>query len=64
MKPAEIKEMTPEDIKAKVAETTKELFNLRMRHSTNQLENPIRLRLLRRDVARLRTILAQKVKGA
>jgi len=64
MKPAEIRDMTVDDIRAKVTELSRELFNLRMRHATNQLENPLKLRLLRRDVARVRTILAEKEREA
>ncbi|WKZ33714.1 MAG: 50S ribosomal protein L29 [Thermodesulfobacteriota bacterium] len=64
MKPAELREMTLEDARAKEGELTKELFSLRMRHATNQLENPLRLRALRRDIARVKTILAEKERGA
>ena len=60
MKPAEIRDMTVEDIRAKEVELRKELFNLRMRHSTGQLENPLKLRALRRDMARIQTIIAEK----
>ncbi len=63
MKPAEIRDMSIEEIKAKEQELTKELFNLRMRHATNQLENPLRLRILRKDVARLKTLAAEKGRG-
>lgn len=60
MKPAEIRDMKLEDAKAKADELTRELFNLRMRHSTSQLENPLKLRSLKRDIARIRTIVAEK----
>ena len=63
MKPAEIRDMSLEEIKAKEQELTKELFNLRMRHATNQLENPLRLRILRKDVARIKTVIAEKGRG-
>ena len=63
MKPAEMRDMTLEDIKAKEAELSKEIFNLRMRHTTNQLENPLSLRTLRRDMARVKTIIAEKERG-
>ncbi|HBG45623.1 MAG TPA: 50S ribosomal protein L29 [Deltaproteobacteria bacterium] len=63
MKPAEIRGMTLEDLKAKGSELEKELFSLRMRHATSQLENPLRLRALRRDIARMRTIAAEKERG-
>ncbi|GMR04884.1 MAG: 50S ribosomal protein L29 [Thermodesulfobacteriota bacterium] len=64
MKPAEIREMTVDDIRAKVEGLKKDLFSLRMRHCSGQLENPIKLRMLKRDVARVMTILAEKEKGA
>ena len=60
MKPAEIRNMTVEEMKAKEGDLRKELFNLRMRHSTGQLENPLKLRALRRDMARIQTIIAEK----
>ncbi|HEY4706468.1 MAG TPA: 50S ribosomal protein L29 [Thermodesulfobacteriota bacterium] len=63
MKPSEVRDMTLEDAKAKEAELSKELFSLRMRHATNQLENPVKLRTLRRDIARVKTIVAQKERG-
>ncbi len=63
MKPKEIREMTLQDMKAKDAELTKDLFNLNMRHATRQLENPLRLRLLRKDIARVKTIIAEKEGG-
>ncbi len=64
MKPAEIRDMTLEEMKGRVAELTKDLFNLRMRHATNQLENPLKLRTLKRDIARVRTIISEKERGA
>lgn len=63
MKPAEIRDMTLEEIRAKEKELTKELFNLRMRHTTNQLENPQKLRIIKRDIARVKTVIAQKERG-
>ncbi len=60
MKPAEIRDMSLEEMKAKEHELTKELFNLRMRHATNQLENPLKLRTIRKDVARIKTLIAEK----
>lgn len=60
MKPKEIRDMTLEDMRAKDVELTKELFNLNMRHATRQLDNPLRLRFLRKDIARVKTIIAEK----
>lgn len=52
--------MSPDEMKAKETELTKELFSLRMRHTTNQLENPLKLRAVKRDIARMKTIIAEK----
>ena len=60
MKPAEIREMSLEDLKAKIDELTRERFNLRFRSATESIENPMRFRSLRRDIARMQTILREK----
>ena len=54
-KPAEIREMTPEELDRALAEDRKEIFNLRLQAQTGQLEKPARIRLLRKEVARLET---------
>ncbi len=64
MKSAEIREMPLDEVKAKEQELRKELFSLRMRHSTAQLENPLKIRFLKKDIARVKTIMAEKGKGA
>jgi large subunit ribosomal protein L29 len=60
VKPDEIKEMSVEDLKAKIEELTRERFNLRFRSATESIENPMRFRSLRRDIARMHTILREK----
>ena len=60
MKPAEIREMSVEVLKAKIDELTRERFNLRFRSATESIENPMRFRSLRRDIARMQTILREK----
>ena len=60
MKPNEIREMSVEDLKVKIEELTRERFNLRFRSATESIENPMRFRGLRRDIARLQTILREK----
>lgn len=52
--------MSLDEMKAKEAELSKELFSLRMRHTTNQLENPLKLRSIKRDIAKVKTIIAEK----
>ena len=63
MRAEEIREMAPEDIKARVAELEEERFRLRFRSATEALENPLRLRTIRRDIARLKTVLTEKASG-
>jgi large subunit ribosomal protein L29 len=63
MKVKEIKELqglTVEELNTKLSELKEELFNLRFRHATGQLENPVSLRNVKRDIARVQTILRQK----
>ena len=60
MKPNEIREMSVEDLKTRIDELTRERFNLRFRSATESIENPMRFRDLRRDIARMQTILREK----
>ena len=60
MKPDEIREMSVDDIKTRIEELTRERFNLRFRSATESIENPMRFRSLRRDIARMQTILREK----
>ena len=55
MQASEIREMTESDIQARITELQEERFRLRFRGATEQLEEPLRLRAIRRDVARLKT---------
>ena len=59
MKMSEIKDMTLVELAAKGRDLRQEMFNLRMQQASAQLEKPARLRLLRRDVARLETRISQ-----
>ena len=60
MKPNEIREMSTDDLKSKIDELTRERFNLRFRSATESIDNPMRFRDLRRDIARMQTILREK----
>ena len=60
MKMAEIKDMTVEELNAKLVELKKELFNLRFQHAVNQLENPHKMTEVKHDIARVMTALNQK----
>ena len=63
MKPQELREMSVEDLESKVNELQEEKFRLRFRSATESIENPIRFRAIRRDIARIKTILKEKVAG-
>lgn len=56
MKPSEIRKLTSEEIQLKLVNMQQELFNLRFQHKMGQLENPKKLMLIRRDIARIMTI--------
>jgi len=60
MKTNEIRKLSTEEINKKIAESKEELFNLRMKQATGTLENPTRIRELRKTVARLKTILRER----
>ena len=60
MKATEIRAMTKEELEVKLADLKKELFNLRFQHAINQLENPHRIEDVKRDIARVMTILHEK----
>ena len=59
MKMTEIKDLTPQELAAKGRDLRQEIFNLRLQQASSQLEKPARLRLLRRDIARLETRISQ-----
>jgi len=60
MKAKDLREMTKEELSKKKKDIKEELFNLRFQHSTGQLENTSRLKLLKKDVAKIETIVRQK----
>lgn len=60
MKTAELRDMSSVELSRKYTDLKKDLFNLRMQHATNQLENPIRIRDLKRDIARVMTLIREK----
>ena len=63
MKAKEVREMTNEELNQKLAELKSELFNLRFRLASGQLENPVSIRTCKRDIARVNTeISARKPK--
>jgi len=60
MRASEYRELSPEELKRRLAELRDEMLKLRLRAGTEQLPNPLRLRTLRRDIARGMTILREK----
>jgi large subunit ribosomal protein L29 len=59
MRAEEIRELSPKDIESRIAELEEERFRLRFRGATETLEDPLRIRSIRRDIARLKTVLKQ-----
>jgi len=60
MKASELRELSGEELLEKTRELRTELFNLRIKKNTGQLENTAKLRTLRRDIARAETVLTQR----
>ena len=63
MKAEYIRDLAKEEIEQKLSEVEEELFNLKLKQHVQKLDNPLRLRVLGRDVARLKTILHEHEKG-
>lgn len=61
MKASEIREQSMEEKLRKVDELKEELFNLRFQHATDQLENSQKLKLTKRDIARVKTIIKEEI---
>ena len=57
MKASEIRELTPAELENKLRELKKELFNLRFQHAINQLDNPMRINAVKKDIARILTVM-------
>ena len=64
MKASELHDKTPDQLRDELVSLKKEAFNLRFQQATSQLENPARLRSVKRDVARVKTVLNQKAAAA
>lgn len=60
MKATEIRELSAEELEVKLTELKKDLFNLRLQHATNQLDNPTTIADVKRDIARVNTILRER----
>ena len=55
-----MREMTEVELNTELGKMKKELFNLRFQHATGQLENPVKMRELKKDIARVKTIIREK----
>ncbi|HHN64135.1 MAG TPA: 50S ribosomal protein L29 [Nitrospirae bacterium] len=60
MRPSELREMTIDELREKERELRKELFNLRFQKATGEIQNPMRIRAVRKDIARILTIITEK----
>ena len=60
MKAKELKNLSVEELNAKLDELKKDLFMLRMQHATNQLDNPLQIAATKKDIARVKTIIREK----
>ena len=63
MKAAEIRQMTTEELSAKLKDLTAELFNLHFQLAINQLDNPMRITAVKKDIARVKTVLRENESG-
>ncbi|HZE76874.1 MAG TPA: 50S ribosomal protein L29 [Gemmatimonadales bacterium] len=60
MKPAELRELSSDELETKLKELIEEQFRLRFRSATEAIENPMRFRAIRRDIARINTVLRER----
>ena len=60
MKASEARELSPNELEERLVGLKKDLFFLRMQHATNQLDNPIRISQVRKDIARVKTVIRSK----
>ena len=60
MKASEIRALSVDELQSKLVDLKKDLFMLRMQHATNHLDNPTKISAVRRDIARVKTVLSEK----
>jgi large subunit ribosomal protein L29 len=63
MKPSAVRALSIDELKLKEEELRKELFNLRFRLATGEVENPMRIRAIRKDIARVLTVMTEMQRG-
>lgn len=64
MRASEIRDMTDEERREKARELSEELFRLRLRRGTGQLEDPMQIRKIRRDIARVKTVQHERTRAS
>ena len=60
MKANEVRKMSAAELENKLKDLKKDLFNLRLQHATNQLDNPIKIAQVKKDIARVKTIIREQ----
>ena len=60
MKDNEVRKMSGAELETKLMDLKKDLFNLRLQHATNQLDNPIKIAQVKKDIARVKTIIREQ----
>ena len=63
MKASEVRGLTAEELNAKLLDLKKDLFFLRMQHATNQLDNPVKIAEVKKNIARVKTVIREKELG-
>ncbi len=61
MKPLELRALTMDELKKKEQDLRKELFNLKFQHATGEIENPLRIYAVKREIARVLTVITEKL---
>ncbi len=60
MKAEEIRKLSGDELQSKLTDLKKDLFNLRLQHATNQLDNPLRIAEVKKDIARVKTVIREQ----
>ncbi len=60
MKACDVRKMSAAELETKLGELKKDLFQLRLQHATNQLDNPVKIAQVKRDIARVKTVIRQQ----
>ena len=63
MKIPDIRDLSTQELEEKIKDLKEELFNLRFQNATNQLDNPVRIASVKKDIARVKTVLKEKELG-